>query len=288
MHKYKTHKRLVLLLLPFFIGCNGSRYIYSVSPQLSPVPQDHHSTSISANYFSHNKNEFAPDSSKNRDNGFSLSVAHMATEQLLLVGSIDFKKEKSIVSGLTDSIFLLRYNGGFDSSFLDTKRKAATIGLVYFFYRANENRKLVPSIAGSIGVHQLVHKESGTDAGAAYHRFFNDYQLAVSGQYNLLFQVSKRLKFGYIARITMVKFLHPDTDFTRGELGNTGFHKKIAWYASLFGGYASIQPFRKIPFLIDAQLYNDVIFWKKTAAKYETGRSYIKGSGIAIGVKHVF
>lgn len=281
---------LNILIVIAFCACQGPRYIYSSSPLISPVAGEKGTTSIDAAYFSHNSTSNYFDTSANKDNAFGFDISNMVTEKAKLFAHVDFKKEKNIFHLLTDPTAINIYNGGFDSSVVTTQRYAAGLGMVYFFNSQNRSERIVPSIAGSVYLHQMKLRESGILTTSRYDRFFNANQLSLSLQYNVLFKLSERISIAYIARLSFVKFLAAKTDFTQDEKDITGFHSdgKLDVYPCFISGYADYKPLRNIPLYFNFQFFNDVALWDKATAKYDPPRSSIKGSGVAIGLRYYF
>lgn len=284
--KNKPTNRLLLCITAIsFCACNGPRYIHSVSPLLSPVPLEKGSTSVAADYFTHNK---PADSVGDHDNAFAFTVAHMLKKKVMLSATVDVKKEKDVFHFAPDSLYRVTANGGFDSSIVNTKRYTAGLGVSYFFHSPDEGTKTISGIAGSLNLHHMQLAEAGQLKNNPYHRYFNEYQVAFSLQYNILRKLGKRINIAYIARLSFVKLINPKTDFTEEEQFNTGLGQgeKIQVYPSLISGYIGYKPFKNIPLYAEGQLFNEVALWEHTMAKNEKGRPNIKGSGISIGLKY--
>ena len=116
------------------------------------------------------------------------------------------------------------------------------------------------------------------------------YQVSLSLQYNVLFKVSRKINLAYAGRLTLVKFLHPQTDFSPNEKFNLELNAggKIQLYPCLISGYASYKPFRDIPFYLESQVFNDIYLDLREPGEDDLKSSNVKGSGITIGVKYVF
>ena len=290
MRKKILSSLMISVIVLIFCSCNGLRYIYSSSPLLSPVPSENGSTSVSAGYFTHNKSNENFDSLANRDKAFTFTASHMLGEKIMVAAALDLKKEESTFATITDSLVKLKYNGGFDSSFVNTKRYTAGVGIVYFLSSPGANRLVVPSIGGSLNLHHMQLSESGQLDNNPYHRFFDLYQVSLSLQYNILFKVSSKINLAYAGRLTLVKFFNPQTDFAPSERFNLALNAegKIQLYPCLISGYASYKPFRNIPFYLESQFFNDFYLQLHQPVGFNLESSNIKGSGIAIGIKYVF
>lgn len=286
--KLRLNPGLLIFLIPVvFCAYSGPRYLYSASPLISPIPLERGATSLDINYFSHAKKS---DSTGNHDNAFVFGASHMIGKKTLIVVSADVKKEQDIFTGRHDSLLRLKYNGGFDSSNVTTKRFRTRLGIVYFFHPPDSDRWVIPSVAGSVDLHRMNLNESGEFNNNRYGRFFDMYQVSLSFQYNLLFRISKQINLTYITRMTQVKFFTPKTDYTREEGFNTGLRQdiKMELCPCFISGYADYKPFKAIPLYLCGQFFNDLVYWKHPAAAFDPGRTYVKGSGISIGAKYVF
>jgi hypothetical protein len=269
-----------------FYSCTGPRNLYSVSPLISPVQLKKGAATVEASYLTHSKYSVP---SKSADNGFAASISHMPGKKILAAVSVDLKRDRDVFIKVPDSFQRLIRNGGFDSSIVNTKRSSASLSMVYFF-RADHHRSFVPSIGASLGLHHMQLAESGQLKNNGYQRFFNDNQLSFSLQYNMLFKIGRRINLAYIGRLTIVKFLTPETDYTKEEGFNSGLNrsKKIEFYPGFFGGYADYRPFKYIPFYITGQFFNDLAVWEHVAAKFDPNRTNVKGSGLSVGLRYIF
>ncbi|MGE5108781.1 MAG: hypothetical protein ACM3H8_14655 [Sphingobacteriales bacterium] len=290
----KAYIGTLLSILVFCLSsCYGPRNIYSASPFVSPVRMEKRATAIEANYFTHTGPTNARDTHLgNRDNCFGLTFSHMLKERTLVFASTDFKNERNQFHDSTDifnnSLYdtYNAYNAGFDSSIVFGKRYSFGAGIEFF---SDDLGKVTSSLVVSVGFHQLNMKESGLLLQAPYQRFYKVNQLSLSLQSNLLFKVSSRFNLAWVTSLSLLNTLKANTDYSSGEMLNAGLRdRKIDIFFCATGIYADYKPLRKIPIYITGQFFNDLSLWKHSFAKYELGRTYVKGTGVSVGMKYIF
>jgi hypothetical protein len=248
------------------------------------------STAIEAYYFTHGGQTNVPDSiTGNHDIALGFSFAHMLAPKTLVFGSIDLKKESN---HFHDSIALAgdpsfnAYDAGFDSSIVLGNRYTASAGVEFF---SKQTRNISKSVAITMGYHQLNLSESGLLMRNPYERFCKLNQVSLSLQGNLSFKLSKRFEVAWIVRITILNSFKAHTDYSTQEKFNAGLRdNKVYGFFCPTGLYLHLKPFRNVPFYVNGQFFNDVAFWSRSSAKYEPGRTFIKGTGVATGVQYVF
>ena len=280
------------LLIPVYclFSCSGPRNIYSSSPFISPVRMEKGATAIEANYFTHTRQPDVRDSVPgNRNNCFGLNFSYMLKERTLVFAYMDVKKERDQFHDTTNILndpSYNAYNAGFDSSIVSGKRYSLGAGMEFF---SKDNGKVTTSLAGSVGFHQLTMNESGLLLQAPYHRFYKGNQLSLSLQGNFLFKITDRFKLAWVTRMTLVNSFKANTDYSSDEKLNAGIRdERVNVFFCLTGLYANYRPFRKVPVYINGQFFNDVALWNRSLAKYELGRTYIKGTGVSVGMKYIF
>lgn len=278
---------LVFLLITScgFIACTGPRNIYSSSPFVSPFPMEESNTAIEANYFSHTIQTNKVDSSfSDRDNCFGLNVSHMLKERTLLFGFVDVKKERNLFANSYNlDTTSYSYNAGFDSSFVIGKRYTAGAGIQFFSDYKNTSTNL------SFGFHHFDMNESGLLRRAPYQRFYKINQLSLSLQQNFQFKSKDRFKLAWIMRLTVLKTFKSNTNYLASEKFKAGLQdKRVNAFLGHIGLYADYQLIKKKPLYLNGQLFNDLNMWKKAFARDELGRTYIKGTGVAFGIKYIF
>lgn len=259
-------------------ACNGPRNIYSASPLIAPMPMQKGSTGIDLTNFTHIRKSAYADTVVARDYGFGLSLSHMISNKTMLLGFTDLKKERNRNLG--------GWGNPFDSSEIYCSRYAVGLGIGFF---SNTATLLTPSLILSTGLHHMNLTESGEHQEIPYHRFYKMYQLSFSAQGNLLFKINKKLNLAYSLRLTAVKFFNAKSDFSSEEKYNTGLHRdgKVQLYRGLLGIYTAYHPFKNVPVFITGQVFTDFTVWDKMMAKWEPGRTYMKGTGAGIGLRYV-
>ena len=280
----------LLLSICIFCSCAGPRNIHSTSPFVSPVSLEKGSTAIEASYFTHGGQTNVPDSvSDNHDNALAFSIEHMVSPKTLVFGSMDVKEESN---HFRDSIALAgdpsynAYDGGFDSSIVFGKRYTASVGVEFF---SEQTTNISKSLAITMGYHQVNMNESGLLMRNPYKRFYKLNQVSLSVQGNLLFKVTKRLDVAWIMRITVLNSFKAHTDYSTQEKFNSGLRdNRVYGFFCPTGFYIHLKPFKNIPFYLNSQFFNDVAFWNRSSAKYEPGRTFIKGTGVSTGMQYVF
>jgi hypothetical protein len=277
---------LCLTLAYCLCACNGPRNIYSVSSLLPPVPLQKGASGIDVGYSTHQKTTNYKDSAGNKDYAFSLTLSHMLNKKTMLLAYTDVKNEKNIYTTNLDSLHKLIYNAGFDSSVVYGKRYTAGLGIAYLLKTTG---MVIPSVAGSISLHQMSLREAGTLKGNPYHRFYKMNQLSFSLQGNLLFKFGKRFNLAYINRLTIVQLFKANTDYSADEQYNAGLHQagKMKVLLCPIALYADFQPIKKIPLSLTGQFFSDYVNWNRMMSEYEPGRTYVKGTGVAVGLRYV-
>jgi len=248
------------------------------------------STAIEACYFTHGSQTNVRDSvSGNRDNALGFSIAHMLSRKTLVFGSMDLKNEKS---HFHDSIALAgdpsfnAYDAGFDSSVVYGKRYTVSAGVEFF---SKETTTISRSLAIIMGYHQVNISESGLLMQNPYKRFYKLNQVSLSFQGNLLFKVAKRLDLAWIIRATILSSFKAHTDYSTQEKFNSGLRdNRVYGFFCPTGLYLHFKPFKNFPLYANGQFFNDVAFWNRSFAKYEPGRTFIKGTGVSMGIQYVF
>ena len=280
----------LIVLIQLFYSCSGPRNIYSASPFISPVPMKKNSIAVEGGYFTHSRQtNVSATAPGNHDNGVALSVSEMLKEHMLLFVFTDLKNERN---QFHDSIALAddpgsnAYNAGFDSSVLSAKRFTWGAGMELF---AHNQGKITTSLGLSLAFHRLKQQESGLLHQALYQRFYNLDQLSFSAQGNLLFNLSDRFKLALVSRVTLVNSLRANTDYSKEEEDNAGLRDgRMNIYLAIPGIYLDYRLCQKIPIFINGQFFNDLAFWNHASAKYEKGRTYLKGTGVSAGLKYIF
>ena len=281
---------LLSISVCFLFSCTGPRNIYSASPFVSPVRMEKGATAIEVNYFAHTRQLDVRDSVPgNHDNSFGMIFSHMLKERALVFAYADVMKERSqfhdTANVLNDPSYNA-YNAGFDSSIVFGKRHSFGAGIELF---SHDHGKATTSLAGSVGFHQFNMNESGLLAQAPYHRFYKLNQLSVSFQGNFLFKINNSFKLAWVSRLTFVNNFKANTDYSSDEKFNAGLRdKRMNVFLGLTGLYADFKPLSKIPLHINGQFFNDLVLWNRSMAKYESGRIFIKGTGVSIGMKYIF
>jgi len=219
--------------------------------------------------------------------GFSFD--HMVSPKILVFGSMDLKKESNHFhdsTALAGDPSYNAYDAGFDSSIVFGKRYTASVGVEFFSEQTTNTSK---SLAVTMGYHQVNMNESGLLMRNPYKRFFKLNQVSLSLQGSLLFKVTKCLDIAWIIRVTVLNSFKAHTDYSTQEKFNSGLRdRKLYGFFCPTGLYLRLKPFSKIPFYVNGQFFNDVAFWNRSSAKYEPGRTFIKGTGVAAGIQYVF
>ena len=272
-----------LLSLIFLSACTGTRNLYSSSLLLSPVPLKKGDATIEGNYFTHSKYAGNDSSQLNHDNCFGLDLFYMLKQRTALIAFADVKNEKDRYHDTISQISNPSFNAGFDSSEVLGKRYVVGGGMVFFSKNQNKTSR---SIAISAAFNHFSINESGSLNRSSYRRFFELNQVSVSLQHNLLFTINESWKISWTARLILLNNLKARTDFSTSEKQVAGLRdKSLDVIFSPAAAYLEVKPVKGFPAFVTGQFFNDLNFPKQTLAKYQPGRIYIKGTGIAVGVK---
>jgi hypothetical protein len=281
---------LLLVSANYLVSCSGPRNIFSSSPFVSPVRMNKGAIAVETNYFSHSRNPHTGDSlTTSRDNGFGLTVYQMLKDRILLFVNADVMKEKNEFrdsTGLPNDPSFAAYDAGFDSSIVLGKRYSMRTGVEFF---SNDRGKGSRSLAVSFAFHRMNMKEAGLLNQSAYHRFYKLNQISLSLQHNFLFISGKNFKLAWSSRLTLVNSFKGKTDYSSDEKLKTGLRdNRLNVLLCLTGIYAQLKPFNKWPVYLNGQVFNDMALWNRALAKYELGRTYVRGTGVSVGMKYIF
>jgi hypothetical protein len=159
-------------------------------------------------------------------------------------------------------------------------------GIEFFF---NDKGKVTTSLALSLAFHHINMNESGLLNQSPYHRFYKLDQCSFSVQHNILFRTSRKFQLAWVSRLILENNFKSQTDYLPGEKFNAGLRdNKMNVLLCLAGVYAQLKPLNKIPLYLNGQIFNDMALWNHPSAKYELGRTYVKGSGVSVGLTYIF
>ena len=292
MKKMRIRNGLVLLVLIYLLSsCTGPRNLYSSSPFVSPVAMTKGTTAAEATYFTHTRQpNVTVDLEKNHDNCFSLGISHMLTEKMLMFANWETYKEGNQFGDsipVAGDLSFNAYNAGFDSSILSVSRYSLHAGVEFF--PGDQEKTTTSSFALLAGWHHLNMNESGLLHRTPYRRFYDMNQASLSLQYNLLFNITNSMRLAWVIRLTVLKNFVASTDYSSDEKVNAGLHdNNVNAFLCGTGLYADCKPFGNIPVYLTGQFFNDLAGWKHSFAKWEPGRVYSKGTGVAMGLKYLF